>query len=136
GLLDADGWVEKLGMVRFATSSEQLAGDVVDLVRSLGGWATKNSKQPHYTYEGQRKPGQISFVINIAHPEPNRLFTLPAKRAGAAAIRKRRKLPTFISIEPVRQVEARCIAVTHPTQLYIPADYIAAHHTALPLNMA
>jgi replicative DNA helicase len=136
GLLDADGWVEKLGMVRFATSSEQLADDVIDLVRSLGGWATKNSKSVHYTYKGQRKQGQLAFIVNIAHPEPRTLFTLPEKRARAAAVRKRRKMPTFVSIEPIRQVEARCIAVTHPTQLYITDDYVVTHNTALALNMA
>ncbi|MEN3334730.1 MAG: replicative helicase, partial [Blastocatellia bacterium] len=136
GLLDADGWVEKLGMVRFATSSEQLANEVIDLVRSLGGWATKKGKQPVYTHKGQRQQGRPSFVINIAHPEPRTLFTLPEKRDRAAAIRKRRKMPTFVSIEPIRQVEARCIAVTHPTELYITDDYVVTHNTALALNMA
>src|SRR2546423_5248781 len=33
GLLDADGWVEKTGSVRFATSSEQLADEVIELAR-------------------------------------------------------------------------------------------------------
>ncbi|HKQ08935.1 MAG TPA: replicative DNA helicase [Blastocatellia bacterium] len=136
GLLDADGWVEKTGSVRFATSSERLADDVVELARSLGSWATKNSKQPVYTYDGERRQGRLSFVVNIGHPQPASLFTLPEKRARAAAIRKRRKLPTFVSIEPVRQVEARCIAVTHPTQLYITDDYVVTHNTALALNMA
>src|SRR5436305_5589484 len=136
GLLDADGWVEKTGSVRFATSSERLADDALELARSLGAWATKNSKLPAYTYDGQRRQGRLSFVVNIAHPQPASLFTLPAKRARAAAQRKRRKLPTFVSIEPVRQVEARCIAVTHPTQLYITDDYVVTHNTALALNMA
>ena len=34
GLLDTDGWVEKWGSVRFATSSWRLAQDVVELARS------------------------------------------------------------------------------------------------------
>ena len=45
-------------------------------------------------------------------------------------------MPTFVSIEPVRQEEARCIAVTHPSQLYITDDYVVTHNTALALNMA
>jgi replicative DNA helicase len=46
GLLDADGWVEKGGSVRFSSSSQQLARDVVELARSLGGWATVKCRQP------------------------------------------------------------------------------------------
>ena len=136
GLFDADGWVEKTGSVRFASSSERLANDVVELVRSLGGWATIKNKQPRYRYKGQQRQGRESFTVNVAHPEPQSLFTLPEKRMRAASGRKRRKMPTFVSIEPVRQAEARCIAVTHPDQLYISDDYIVTHNTALALNMA
>jgi replicative DNA helicase len=136
GLLDADGRVEESGSVRFATSSEQLADDVVELARSLGGWATKKGKWPVYTHQGDRRQGPLSFVVNIAHPEPFSLFTLPEKRGRAAFKGKRRKMPVFTSIESSRSAEARCIAVTHPTQLYITDDYVVTHNTALALNMA
>ena len=136
GLLDADGWVEKFGAVRFVTSSAVLADNVVDLARSLGCWATKNSKQPHYTYKNERKQGQTSYVVNICHSEPESLFTLPEKKSRARATRQRRKMPAFVSIEPTRTAEARCIAVTHPSQLYITDDYVVTHNTALALNMA
>jgi replicative DNA helicase len=136
GLLDADGWVERTGSIRFSTSSEQLANDAVELARSLGGWATKNKKQPSYTCKGEHKNGRPSFIVNIAHSEPESLFSLPEKRAMLSAVRRRRKMPTFVSIEPVRQTEARCIAVTHPSQLYITDNYVVTHNTALALNMA
>lgn len=136
GLLDADGWVERTGSVRFASSSEQLADDVVELARSLGGWATKKGKQPVYAYNGERRAGRQSFVVNIAHPAPASLFTLPEKCGRARQVRRRRKMPAFISIEPVRQVEAQCIAVSHPSQLYITDNYVVTHNTALALNMA
>ncbi|HEX5733696.1 MAG TPA: replicative DNA helicase [Blastocatellia bacterium] len=136
GLLDADGWVERTGSVRFATASSRLADDVVELARSLGGWATKNNKQSSFTYNCERRCGRTSFVVNIAHPEPASLFTLPEKQARARARRVRRKMPVFVSIEPVGQTEARCIAVTHPSHLYITDDYVVTHNTALALNMA
>ena len=136
GLLDADGWVDRTGSVRFSSSSERLADDVIELTRSLGGWARKKQKRPVYTYRGQKRQGQPAFVVNIAHPEPKSLFTLPEKQARAATARKRRKMPTFVSVEPIRQAEARCIAVTHPDQLYITDDYVVTHNTALALNMA
>jgi replicative DNA helicase len=63
-------------------------------------------------------------------------MTLPEKQQRAAAIRGRRKMPVLLSIEPTREAEAYCIAVTHPTQLYITDDYVVTHNTALALNMA
>ncbi|HYP29207.1 MAG TPA: replicative DNA helicase [Blastocatellia bacterium] len=136
GLLDADGWVERTGSVQFASSSEQLADDVVELARSLGGWATKKRRQPVYPYRGERRWGLPSFVVNIAHPEPSSLFTLPDKKGRAARLGGRRKMPVFTSVEFSRNAEAQCIAVTHPSRLYITDDYVVTHNTALALNMA
>jgi replicative DNA helicase len=135
GLLDADGWVERHGSVRFATASERLADDVVELARSLGGWATKKVKQTTYTYKGDCKPGRLCFVVTINHPQPAILFGLTEKRSRATATSRRRR-PTVTSIEPVRRAEARCITVSHPSQLYITDNYVVTHNTALVLNLA
>ncbi len=45
-------------------------------------------------------------------------------------------MPVLTSIEPSRNAEAQCIAVTHPSQLYITDGYVVTHNTALALNMA
>jgi replicative DNA helicase len=42
----------------------------------------------------------------------------------------------FVSVEPVRRAEAQCIAVTHPSGLYITDDYVVTHNTAFALNIA
>jgi replicative DNA helicase len=135
GLLDADGWVEKHGTVRFSTASEQLAQDVLDLARSLGAWATKKTKKTTFTYKGEKKQGLASYVINITSFEPEKLFSLPHKLERAAA-NVRRKRPTFISIEPVRKAEAQCIMVSHSSHLYLTDNYVVTHNTALALNIA
>lgn len=135
GLLDADGWAERHGSVRFATASEQLADDVVELARSLGAWASKKSKQTTYTYKDECKPGRTCFVVNIAHPAPATLFSLPEKAGRATATRRRRR-PTFVSIVPTRRAPAQCITVSHPSQLYITDNYVVTHNTALVLNLA
>jgi replicative DNA helicase len=137
GLLDGDGWAEQHGSVRFATSSKQLAIDVVDLVRSIGGWATVHSKQPYYTYLNERKPGLKSYVVNICHIESEMLFSLPEKIDLAKKQTKTRfKRPNLLSIEPTRIDEAQCISVSHPSHLYITDNYIVTHNTALQLNLA
>ncbi len=136
GLLDTDGWVERWGSVRFCSSSETLARDVVELVRSLGGWCTVRGKPTSYTYLGEKREGRRAFVCNIHHDDPKSLLLLTHKRERALSKPERSWRPVFASIEPVRVAETQCIAVTHPSRLYITDDYIVTHNTSLALNIA
>ena len=135
GLLDSDGWVERWGSVRFATCSERLAHDVVDLVRSLGGTGSYSSKQPSYTYKGERLRGRLSYVCNLQHEEASSLFTLEAKRERLAGGRQRHRRLNVVSVEPARRAECRCIAVSHPSRLYVTDDYVVTHNTAFAMNL-
>ncbi len=136
GLLDTDGWVEKWGSVRFATSSWQLANDVLTLARSIGAYATIKDKRTSYTYLGEKKQGRDSFVVNISHANPKSLFLLEAKKARAPEAFARRKRLNIASIVPTRVTATQCIAVSHPTHLYVTDDYIPTHNTAFSLNLA
>lgn len=135
GLLDSDGWVEKHKSVRFASSSERLANDVVDLARSIGAWATIKQKKTSYTHNGERKIGLPSYVVGISYTHPEELFSLPEKKARAIATARKRR-PVFVSIVPARQTQTQCIAVSHPSHLYITSDYTVTHNTAFALNLA
>ncbi|MEJ8837594.1 DnaB-like helicase C-terminal domain-containing protein [Ramlibacter sp. AN1133] len=138
GLLDTDGWVETWGSIRFSTCSEQLARDVATLVRSLGGWCSINHKQPHFTStQGERRvPGLPAFVCNIAHPEPRSLFAMSEKLARAPAERERNKHAVIVSVEPTRTAPCQCIAVSHPSHLYVTDDYVVTHNTAAAMDVA
>ena len=135
GLLDTDGWVERWGTIRFTTTSPHLARDVVELVRSLGGWCTMNGKRTAFTYTGERKTGLYSFVCTIHHPDAGSLFLLSHKHARTPRVAQRRRRPTFQSIRVTRIAEAQCISVSHPSQLYITDDYVVTHNTSLALNI-
>lgn len=135
GLLDADGWVEVHGTVRFATSSPQLAEDVLHLARSIGAWASIRPKKTTFTYKGQRKIGRDSFVINICYSDPARLFSIPEKKRRALPFRRKKRL-TFTSITPTRTVETQCIAVSHSSQQYITDNFVTTHNTAFSLGLA
>lgn len=135
GLLDGDGWVEKHKSVRFTSCSEQLADDVVELVRSLGGWASKRTKTSHYTHNDEYKTGRPAYVVNINIAAPEQLFSLGRKRIRALPTKGRKK-PTFQTIEPIGTAQTQCIAISHPSQLYITDDYIVTHNTTLVTNLA
>jgi replicative DNA helicase len=136
GLMDTDGWVEKWASARFCSTSERLAHNVADLVRSLGGWCSVRARRTTYTYRGTRKVGRPAFVCHIHHPEPKSMFHLGAKQARALTAPRRRRRPVFVSVEAARTAEAQCIAVTHPSALYITDDYVVTHNTAFALNIA
>jgi replicative DNA helicase len=135
GLLDADGWVETFSSVRFATSSKQLAEDIVKLARSLGAWCSVSPKQTNFTYRGMRKVGLPSYVVCIVHPQPHTLLSLPEKRARTRTATRLKRL-TFASVTPARETETQCISVSHPTELYITDNFIVTHNTAFVLNLA
>ena len=135
GLLDSDGWVESFGAIRFATSSERLATDVVALVRSLGGTASYTAKRPSYTHKGERRAGRTSYVCNLQHADAAEWFTLDAKRSRLAAGRRRQRRLNVVSVTPTRTAECQCIAVSHPARLYVTDDYVVTHNTAIAMNI-
>ncbi len=128
GLLDTDGWAEKHGSVLFSSTSEHLADDVVTLARSIGAWARKRGPR---IPKCNGVPGRPSWTVTIAHEAPSLLFRLPRKKLLARDARWRRKMPAIVSIEKTRAAPAQCIAVTHPSHLYVTDDFIVTHNTAL-----
>jgi replicative DNA helicase len=136
GLLDTDGWVEKWGSVRFCTASYRLAEDVVELVRSLGGWATLHDKRTSYSYKGEKREGRAAFVVNIHHHDPRSLFLLSEKRDRLPARWAKSCKPVIKSIAPTRTAPVQCISVSHPSRLYVTDDYVVTHNTAFSLNVA
>jgi replicative DNA helicase len=136
GLMDTDGWVERWGSTRFCSTSERLALGVVELVRSLGGWCSVRRRRTIYRSGGVKKIGRPAYVCNIQAADPGSIVRLSGKSARTLAVQRRRRRPVFVSIEPVRTAEAQCIAVTHPSGLYVTDDYVVTHNTAFALNIA
>jgi replicative DNA helicase len=134
GLLDTDGWVEKFGAVRFCTSSKRLAEDVIALTRSLGGTASSSAKEPVYTHKQEKRLGQTAYVCNLQIPDAELLDLLPEKQCRITARQRIRRL-NIRSIVPLRVTETQCIAVSHPSQLYVTDDYVVTHNTSLAMNI-
>ena len=135
GLLDTDGWVEKWGSVRFASCSERLARDVVDLVRSIGGTASYFEKQTSYTYRDEHRTGRLSYVCNIQLPSNASLNLLQSKEERLRPRTRLRRL-TIRSITPSRWTQTQCIAVSHPSHTYVTDGFTVTHNTSLMMNIA
>lgn len=141
GLMDNDGTVSRDGMnVEYNTTSPQLARDVLELVRSLGGVAWMSTRIPTYTYKGEKHKGRRDHRIRFSLPSEIVPFRLPRK---LALYKPRTKYPpthAIESIEPDGYEESVCIRVEAEDHLYVTRDYILTHNTltvlaALPNNV-
>ncbi len=134
GLLDTDGWVERFGAVRFSTSSPVLADQVRQLVWSLGGVCSISQKTPKFTYKGETKTGQQHYILNIRHPSAANFFTVLKKSRRCTRTKPVRL--TIKSIEKDGIELAQCIAVSHPSKLYVTDGFVMTHNTGLALSIA
>lgn len=131
GLMDTDGTVDKRGHCMFATVSEQLAKDVKFLVNSLGGLATINKYENHYTKNGERIEASDYYDIYIRINQSERLFRLPRKKAlcteyngGVSELGRR-----IVDFEYVGEKECCCIAVNNTNSLFMVEDFIVTHNS-------
>src|SRR2546428_7073263 len=127
--MDTDGWVERWGSARFCSTSERLAGNVAELVRSLGGWCSVRGRRTTYSSRGEKRGGRRAFVCNVHYPDPNAIFGLSLKRDRTLASPQRRWRPVFVSVEPPPMNDHPCIPGTHPLRPYVTPDHVGTHHT-------
>ena len=132
GLLDTDGTVGRNNAVTFDTSSVALADGVAELVRSLGGVARRSGRQGRYRGEAKR----WSYRVYVALPADIAPFRC-ARKAGAyrpafGDRNRDRTLRRFVkSVERIEDGETVCIAVAHPSKLYVTRDHIVTHNTTI-----
>ena len=134
GLMDTDGSTTGISTT-FHTSSPQLRDDMIELVRSLGGTATFNTKMPKYKYLGKILEGKEHYNISICLADINP-FRL--KRKADKYINKTKYAPIryITNIEPVGKMEAQCISIADESHLYITDDYIVTHNTLVAVQTA
>lgn len=144
GLMDTDGCSEQkrnrsegvTSSPTYSTASEQLSKDIIFLVQSLGGVARVHTKVPWFTYKGEQKQGQLSYILNISMPPDVLPFTL--SRKADIHIPRTKYLPARMisDIEYVGKKQAQCIKVDHESQLYVTDDCIVTHNTMIMIIAA
>lgn len=132
GLIDTDGAVDKYGHIAYYTVSEQLAADVQWIVRSLGGRCSITTKHPHYAYAGEKRDGQLCYVLNINTERNTELCRLTRKRERTFdGFRRGKGILRHIlkHCEYVGKKKCRCIMVSGDDHLYVTDDFIVTHNT-------
>lgn len=121
GIMDSDGSInmDAPHRARFTTTSEQLADQLVSLVRSVGGYAARRATS---VMDGRRD----SFTVALTTPfNP---FHMPRKAKRYSGSRK--WFRAVASIEPMAPAEMMCITVAAEDGLYLTNDYIVTHNSA------
>jgi hypothetical protein len=119
GMMDTDGGMQG-NTTWYYTTSPQLAEDVAELVRSLGGWAAIKV-QPR----GDGKPVEHNVMIRLRGVNP---FKFGPKRGRWKDV-SRRHHRRIASVVEDGYAEVRCITVEAPDQLYVTENHTVTHNT-------
>jgi hypothetical protein len=125
GLMDTDGTVRKrVYHVEFgAVASKQLAEDVCDLVRSLGGVTRVKPQQ----YAAQ--PGKTYWRVAVNLPVNP--FWLQRKARLWRKHTNQGKTKAIVAIRSAGTAPCACISVSADDGLYLTRDYTVTHNTTL-----
>lgn len=137
GLIDTDGFIptKNRNQIEYTTTSHQLAEDVLELVRSLGGKATFQEKQGSYKKNETKVLTKKYYRLYLSLPE-SIIPVLSKKHLEKYNPKKRYHKKYITKIEYVEKAEMQCISVNSPDNLYITEGYNLTHNTAFCLNLA
>lgn len=126
GLMDTDGYVDKSGICVFSGTSSGLVDDVIWLVRSLGGRASRQPKQKikRRPGGGSYRPMHTASVMLKSSP----LFRL-ARKQDRVRVEAREWRAAIDSIEPCGEAEMVCITVDSQDGLFVANDLIVTHNS-------
>jgi hypothetical protein len=144
GLMDTDGWIHtKTRACGFTTTSDRLAEDFAELLRSLGikatSWkriARKAAFPGGYT---AICADQIQFSFSCRPDE--QVFRLRRKRDVQLTLRKvqprRFKRHAIVAVTPVDSVPVKCVMVNTPTHLFLAGlGMVPTHNTSITESIA
>lgn len=131
GLLDTDGFVDKHGQPGIEQTSERLARDIEEIVRSLGGSTLTRFRavNGYRAQDGRFVQCRPVWRQIIRMPNAADLFTLERKWSLCRPKRKTGHR-MFRTIKFARRAPTRCIELRDARQLYLTDGFIPTHNTA------
>lgn len=138
GLLDTDGTVGKRGGISIGQTSKQLALDIIQLVRSIGGQAKLTREYfPTCLYKSERRQGQKAYTVSIRYHTPSTLFALFKKKQRCATYQYSDLKLKVVSVTATGQyTPMKCITIDSVEQLYITDEYTVTHNSHVAKTFA
>lgn len=136
GLMDTDGYISRIQdkyarkTVDYCSVSKQLAEDVAFIVKSLGGIAKIKTKIPTYTHKGEKKQGQLAYIVSFTLP--NNPFKLPRKFDIFEGLEPKTTRNKYITKIEFDRIDAtRCVTLEDTKGLYITDGITVTHNSPL-----
>jgi deoxycytidine triphosphate deaminase len=126
GLMDTDGYVDRLGRCDLTTVKEELAGQYFDLVASLG-FRPKLARKRAVLDDRYIGPKfEVQFTPDRA------VFRLERKLVRQKLGGRFHRFRSIAAVRPTSSVPVRCIEVSSPNGLFlITRAYVATHNSSL-----
>lgn len=127
GLMDTDGTVSRVGQCSFSQKDKTLAIQVLELARSLGIRASLRKKDA--TRNG--KPAGKTYEVCFFTSKENPCFLMPRKYERLKnKLSARMNAKSIVGIEPIEMCPSKCIAIDHPSHLYLAGKgFTPTHNT-------
>lgn len=137
GLLDTDSHINKNGRIQYTTKSKRLSENIVELVKSLGGYASIKTKNSKYKLNGNIVECGIVYNVNISFVDKNiEPFRIKRKLERYKPREKYSKSKFIKNIEYKGKEKTQCIYVEDESHEYITDDYIVTHNTTILTKIA
>jgi len=135
GLMDTDGNCNRRGNyceATFTTVSEQLAKDLRDLVKTLGGRSYIRERDRRLREKPSMKGREIKsnyIVYEVSVNTPKGINPFHLKRKASQYSKKYMQYEKIKSVEFVGEKNTQCILIDNPEHLYITDNFIVTHNT-------
>ena len=132
GLMDTDGTVDEAGSCGLSLSDRHLAGDALELIRSLGIKASISWDQPasYVDKDGNRVACKNRHRIHFTTNE--QVFRLPRKaRRLKAEVRSTQDWNYVVDIRVRGEEPMRCISIADAEHMYLTDQFIPTHNSVL-----
>jgi replicative DNA helicase len=130
GLLDCAGGIDRHGHVSFSATQRRLAGDLRELVVSLGYRAALMATPR----SGRRRESTTRYTV--AFTPDDRVFRLH-RRPGQQPARLGAQTHQIVDVRPVASVPVRCVQVDNADHMYLAGPaMVPTHNSTLALDFA
>lgn len=133
GLIDSDGYIDDDGRIVYTSKSEKLIEDIQELVRSLGGQATKKK-----ITKGIKSTGFVGEYFNSSislGKNTSRLTLHNNLKKGRLKLDARLPLVGF-HLKKSKPQQVYGFELDSPSHLYITDDYVITHNSVLAQQIA
>ena len=135
GLFDGDGYVGS-SSYEISSVSPQLAEDIVFLIESLGGRATRCPKRPgkYRLPDGTIKECQESYRISFTMPSNLPPFSSEKHKSRSENYKQQNEpYKKIMSWEDAGEHECVCFSVDSPDHLFAVEDFTFTHNTSVAI---